>query len=185
MRKQSILRKGNFDSCHRIVNHPGKCANVHGHTYLYELEFEFDPDVANETEGSGYAIDFADIKSSAQRYIDDVYDHGVLYNPKDPVLAPLMLVGYTEMRSVEMYVYGEKTFCNPSVENIANQLFMEISHLMNTPYLKLKSIKVNETPNCWTIATSESQYHVIDNYIPKHLQQWKLKNQSNPQTCGK
>lgn len=41
IKKQYITRKGNFDSGHRVMNERMKCFNIHGHTYLYELEFEF------------------------------------------------------------------------------------------------------------------------------------------------
>ena len=59
MKKQYITRKGTFDSGHRVMNERMKCFNIHGHTYLYELEFEF-----NEMEEIGYAIDFKEIKST-------------------------------------------------------------------------------------------------------------------------
>ena len=38
---QYITRKGNFDSGHRVMNEQYKCYNLHGHTYLYELTFNF------------------------------------------------------------------------------------------------------------------------------------------------
>ena len=61
MGKQTITRKGNFDSAHRVLNEKFKCYNVHGHTYLYELTFQFD-----SMERIGYAIDFKEIKITAQ-----------------------------------------------------------------------------------------------------------------------
>jgi hypothetical protein len=61
IKKQYITRKGNFDSGHRVMNERMKCFNIHGHTYLYELEFEF-----NEMEEIGYAIDFKEIKRVAE-----------------------------------------------------------------------------------------------------------------------
>ena len=78
MKKQYITRKGTFDSGHRVMNERMKCFNMHGHTYLYELEFEF-----NSMEAIGYAIDFKEIKRVGCQWIDDMLDHGFIVNPKD------------------------------------------------------------------------------------------------------
>lgn len=179
--EQKLLRKGNFDSAHRIVNHPGKCANLHGHSYLYELEFSFDPSENNKGEEIGYAIDFADIKKVAAKYLDDVYDHAAIYNPQDQYLRPFLNTMAVKMRQVPMYLNGPGMFCNPSVENIAAQIFIEISYLCNTDKLKLSGIKLYETPNCWTVATLQSVPNLKDvifgewnKYpLPKHLEKWK------------
>ena len=50
MKKQYITRKGTFDSGHRVMNERMKCFNMHGHTYLYELEFEFN-EIGLKTKG--------------------------------------------------------------------------------------------------------------------------------------
>jgi len=185
--KQTILRNGNFDSAHRIVNHPGKCANLHGHTYLFEVELEFDngidPEIAqvefeNELPDMGYAVDFGDVKSTVLKYIDDVYDHGSLINPKDSLVAPFFNSPLTmDMRRVEMYLNGKDQFCNPSVENIALQLLIELKLLFDSDQYVVKSVKLHETPQCWTVATLESLPRKWIMYAPKHLLKWKSKNQ--------
>ena len=177
--KQTIFRKGNFDAAHRIVNHPGKCANIHGHTYLFEIGLEFDnhvEDVIKEPGGMGYPIDFGVMKTSILKYIDDVYDHGTIFNPKDEYLANIARDWAPKMRSVEMYIYGKDEFCNPSVENIAVQLLMELKHLFDCNQFQIVSIKLNETPNCWTIATVDSLPSDFGKE-PKHMEQWKSRNQ--------
>ena len=112
IKKQYISRKGNFDSGHRVMNERMKCFNIHGHTYLYELTFEF-----NEMEEIGYAIDFKEIKRVGCQWIDDLLDHGMILNPKDTELIQTTRNYGTKLWL--MSLNGEGEYCNPSVENIA------------------------------------------------------------------
>ncbi|MCK4787456.1 MAG: 6-carboxytetrahydropterin synthase, partial [Desulfobacteraceae bacterium] len=45
-----------FDSAHRLLNHPGKCRSLHGHTYKLEVTFQ-----AQELQ-NGMVYDFGDMK---------------------------------------------------------------------------------------------------------------------------
>ncbi|MBX5476419.1 MAG: 6-carboxytetrahydropterin synthase [Clostridia bacterium] len=57
-----------FDASHIVEGHPGKCARLHGHRWVAEVEI--DCPRLNEI---GLAIDFADVK----RALDEVLpDHG-------------------------------------------------------------------------------------------------------------
>ena len=56
-----------------------------------------------------------------------------------------------------------KDYCNPSVENIAKEIFLIAHCLIQEKYLMLYKIKIFETPNCWSeikkdnISTVEAQ----------------------------
>jgi len=150
MKKQYVTRKGTFDSGHRVMNERMKCFNIHGHTYLYELKFEF-----NEMEEIGYAIDFKEIKRVGCQWIDDILDHGMLLNPQDTVL-----IETTKSYGSKMWLMslnGEGNYCNPSVENIAKEVFLAMMVLFQ-PYknLKIHEVIIYETPNCSTICSKES-----------------------------
>lgn len=149
MKKQYISRKGNFDSGHRVMNEKMKCFNIHGHTYLYDLEFEF-----NEMEDIGYAIDFKEIKRIGCQWIDDILDHGMILNPKDE-----LLIKTTKEYGSKLWLMslnGEE-YCNPSVENIAKEIFLAMMILFQ-PYknLKIHKVTIHETPNCYTQCIKES-----------------------------
>lgn len=150
MKKQYISRKGTFDSGHRVMNERMKCFNMHGHTYLYDLEFEF-----NEMEHIGYAIDFKEIKRVGCQWIDDILDHGFLVNPEDvDVIAACKA---TRSKIWYMSLNGEYQYCNPSVENIAKEIFLAMEVLFaNYEHLKIHKITIYETPNCCTTCISES-----------------------------
>lgn len=152
---QYIYRKGSFDSAHRVMNEYMKCYNVHGHTYLYELCFSFE-----NMEDIGYAIDFKEIKRVGAQWIDDILDHGCLLNPKDGRLINTVQEYGTKLWL--MSLAGKGKYCNPSVENIAREMFLAMEILFDTMYkdsptgLKIHKITLYETPNCWTECTSES-----------------------------
>lgn len=152
---QYISRKGNFDSGHRVMNEFMKCFNIHGHTYLYELTFSFE-----NMEDIGYAIDFKEIKRVFCQWIDDILDHGMILNPHDTKLIETTKDYGTKLWL--MSLNGEGEYCNPSVENIAKETFLAMEILSDTLYgnaptgLKIHSVKIYETPNCWTECFTDS-----------------------------
>jgi len=149
---QIITRKGSFDAGHRVMNEKMKCFNLHGHTYLYELQFAFE-----YMKGIGYALDFKEIKRVASQWIDDYLDHAVLLNPKDDVLIKASIEIGSKMWIMSLNGKGE--YCNPTVENIAREVFIAVDYLFEQLYpggnLRLQTIQVYETPNCSTILNTE------------------------------
>ena len=152
---QYISRKGNFDSGHRVMHERMKCYNIHGHTYLYELTFSFE-----NMEEIGYAIDFKEIKRVFCQWIDDILDHGMILNPKDELLIQTTKDYGTKLWL--MSLNGEGEYCNPSVENIAKEVFLAMQILTDELYkdaptgLQIHNVKIYETPNCWTDCNNES-----------------------------
>jgi 6-pyruvoyltetrahydropterin/6-carboxytetrahydropterin synthase len=63
--------EGSFDAAHFIYNYPGKCKELHGHTWKVEAFF-----VTNELEEeSRISIDFKELKDELKRYLDENLDH--------------------------------------------------------------------------------------------------------------
>jgi len=65
-----------FAAAHSLPRHPGKCANVHGHTYKVEVFI-----VAETLNPDGMVIDFGEIKA-AMAALDHVVDHTFLNDLK-------------------------------------------------------------------------------------------------------
>lgn len=146
---QHIYRKGTFDAGHRVMNERMKCFNIHGHTYHYELLFRF-----NSMQSIGYAIDFKEIKRLASSWIDDMLDHAFISNPLDVEM--LRASADTSSKVWVMSLAGE-SYCNPTVENIAKEIFLACSSLFEGyPNLMLESVVLDETPNCGTVCTERS-----------------------------
>jgi len=75
-----VRRRFRFEAAHRLPNHPGKCRELHGHSFklIVVVERPLDPH-------SGMAIDFAELKSVVRAEVVDRLDHkdlnAILDNP--------------------------------------------------------------------------------------------------------
>lgn len=150
MKIQYITRKCSFDSGHRVMNERMKCFNIHGHTYICEITFEF-----NEMEDIGYAIDFKEIKRVGLQWIDDILDHGMILNPHDKEL-----IETTKKLGSKLWLMslnGKDQYCNPSAENISKEIFLAMMVLFE-PYkhLNISAVKLWETPNCSVLCVNNS-----------------------------
>jgi 6-pyruvoyltetrahydropterin/6-carboxytetrahydropterin synthase len=68
-----VSKKGSFDAAHNNPELPGKCANIHGHTYYYEIfcKGHVDPK-------TGIMIDFRELKRAMKEEVEDKLDHKYL-----------------------------------------------------------------------------------------------------------
>ena len=71
------------ETAHRLMDYVGKCAGVHGHSYLWEV-------TARREDGAvgsnGIAIDFADLKAAMRSCIYDKFDHALVLSRTDPLV---------------------------------------------------------------------------------------------------
>lgn len=66
---------------HRLrAGYPGKCKNIHGHEYFFEVEVG-----GTELNQYGMLIDFADIKEVCDDWIQENWDHGVIVGREDTI----------------------------------------------------------------------------------------------------
>ncbi|MEA3117419.1 MAG: 6-pyruvoyltetrahydropterin/6-carboxytetrahydropterin synthase [Paraburkholderia sp.] len=140
----TITRKLEFDAGHRIPDHRSQCRNLHGHRYVLEITLQGD---VIETEGAhdcGMVMDFADVKSLAMEYLASRWDH-----------AFLVFEGDTRVREFLESMPGHKTVVLdrvPTVENLAALAFETLAPVYDAHYgsnLRLRSVRLYETPNCW------------------------------------
>jgi len=137
-----VTRKGKFDAAHRVLHERFKCFNLHGHEYHYELTFSW-----SQPKGLGYAIDFKEIKRLVGEWIDERMDHGFIANPVDNrFISACRDMG---LKIYLMHARDEQGFCNPSAENIAKELYFAGAVLLNDSDLKMHSVKLWETTNCY------------------------------------
>lgn len=68
-----VRRRFRFEAAHELPRHPGKCRNLHGHSYelFVVVEGPIDAD-------SGMVIDFSDLKQTVRREVVDPLDHEYL-----------------------------------------------------------------------------------------------------------
>lgn len=68
----SVGRHFSFEAAHQLPWHPGKCATLHGHSYLLEVS------VTGDLTRDGIVIDFSDLKASVAKHVLADYDHAFL-----------------------------------------------------------------------------------------------------------
>lgn len=110
--------KSEFSSAHNLRGYKGKCEALHGHNWKVEAVFE-----ADETDKNGLVLDFHKIKKMLKAVLDGL-DHKYLNE-----------IGFFKKN-------------NPTSENLARYIFVEISGQRNSPACKLKEVTVWESDNC-------------------------------------
>lgn len=135
------MRALEFDSAHRLPNHKGKCASLHGHRYKAEIVCS-----AAVLDHVGVVIDFHEIKHRIGTWIDKHWDHGVILQQTDVEL----IAHLRKDQHQKLYVLP----CAPSVENLAWYLLRKSRELLtDIEHVDVVKVRVWETPNCWAEAT--------------------------------
>lgn len=172
--RQTIVKKGSFASCHRISNHKGKCHNLHGHNYNYEIGISYDLN-KQELNECNYVMDFGELKSVYQNAIDTFFDHSVIANEKDTELIELAKKINDPTRVI-------LSSGDPSVE-VISQMIIYLCHRIQHSYKYAKEstaeinyIKIYETDNSYcelvvnyedirNIKVSEQFIKLLDKYM--------------------
>ena len=102
----TIKIRHHFDAAHRLSNYIGKCSNIHGHSFMVDVEIESKGLTANDM-----VADFARIKG-----VINTLDHKILLNDclKNGELIDLL--------DSKMSLASLTFDCEPTAENIAKYL---------------------------------------------------------------
>jgi|GEM_PF-137329 len=111
-----IIRR--ISSAHFLRNYYGKCESLHGHNYRIEIVMRGSS--LNETE---YLVDFSSFKKQVDAFLDGTLDH-VLIN------------------DIEYFQEGNN---NPSSENLARYIALQVEPLLDGTPAGLYSVTVWET----------------------------------------
>lgn len=80
-----ITKEVYFCYGHRLMNHPGKCRNLHGHSVKASISIK-----QLSLNEQGMVCDFADVKACVDGFIDKVLDHNFLLHKNDPIIPALI-----------------------------------------------------------------------------------------------
>jgi 6-pyruvoyltetrahydropterin/6-carboxytetrahydropterin synthase len=80
-----VRRRFRFEAAHRLPQHPGKCRELHGHSYELVVTVERPVDAR-----SGLAIDFGELKQIVRRAVVEPLDHRSLNDVMDNPTAELI-----------------------------------------------------------------------------------------------
>ena len=135
-----IQKDYKFYAAHRNEELDDKCRNLHGHRYGVRCFFEVERTGAISTL-------FGEFDQKIEPFLKAEYDHAMLIHIADPLYETLC--GHTERtgESLRMKLFDAPT----SVENLAYQLFTEITELG----FRLNRLEVRETDTSVVIYTRE------------------------------
>lgn len=158
-----ITKTMTTETAHRLVNYVGKCASIHGHSYLWEVECE----CLEGLDTRGMVIDFGDLKAAMKKHIYDVYDHALVLAKTDP----LMSRGDFLRAIIDDASGGPQKLVefptNPTAENFAQtvaellQAELEDIHLDEGTY-RITRVRVWETANSYAEWTPENDLFPIE-----------------------
>lgn len=110
-----VLIKAGFNSAHNLRGYKGKCENLHGHSWKVEARFE--KETLNKI---GISADFNALKTKLKNVLEGL-DHTYLN---------------------EVSAFKNE---NPSAENIARFIYMELKRAVKEKGLFLKDVSVWES----------------------------------------
>ena len=139
-----------WDMGHRVLNHRSVCKGLHGHRYKAEICVEGDLVEKKDASEEGMVIDFADIKKTAQKFIQEELDHAFMVWEKD-----IELLEFFKNSKGHKQVIVPFT---PTAENVAAYIFNELKDKFTDVFrtgLHLQSVKLWETPSSYALFESE------------------------------
>jgi len=132
----TVTKRFEFDAAHRLHGYGGPCANMHGHRYVVEVEVSG----PEELDDLGMVVDFGAMNEQVGGWINKYWDHALLVNGQDD---------YAKAQG-RVFVF-EQT--NPTAEAMADHLASQILHMDFMESLRLRRIRVYETPDSWAEVT--------------------------------
>lgn len=149
-----ITKQIEIDMGHRVMNHKSKCKNIHGHRYKIEVGVDDKIITEKGVSNEGMVIDFGDLKKIMMNEIDEVYDHGFIMSKEDDLLMKIFDVEIMgEVKNANRYVSLNNIDSKiivvdfiPTAENLAKHWFDIIKGELEKIKIKLKFVRVWETP---------------------------------------
>jgi 6-pyruvoyltetrahydropterin/6-carboxytetrahydropterin synthase len=123
---------------HRLMDHPGKCKNIHGHNWTINCVIGIDPVDAGSME-RGFVVESSALRKSIQD-VTSGFDHTTILQEGDPAISALLNLGSN------VIVINKP----PSTENLASLFYDVIKEQLNIHFpdqAPLNYLELTETPN--------------------------------------
>ena len=142
-----ITTRLEFDAGHRIPNHKSNCKNLHGHRYAIEVTVTGPIHDDSKSSDFGMVIDFSDVKKIIKDLVVDRWDHAFIVYQDDKEIVNFLNTLPNHKTVIFPVV--------PTAENMASEAYLTLSSEFNNRFnhqLKIKQIRIYETPNSWADA---------------------------------
>jgi 6-pyruvoyl tetrahydropterin synthase/QueD family protein len=109
-----IAVRHNMEMAHRLSLTPGKCENIHGHSWWCTLK------ISGKVSPEGMVLEFGGVKQHFRRYLDTTFDHHLCLYEKDPlIVGPSPTVRFNSEMVPVTYPGISLLDRDPTTENIA------------------------------------------------------------------
>lgn len=128
-----------------LANHNGKCKNIHGHTYVMQVELEREEGGTIHAPGKtdhGMVMEFSDVKDLISKLIVDPLDHAFLYwvDSTDELEHDVAVLLKKHQRKLVEISY------RPTAENLATDFLSQINTKLTEYPVKVKELILWESP---------------------------------------
>lgn len=135
-----LVVSSKFDASHRLLDYPGSCSSLHGHTWRVEVCVS-----GSELDLLGMLVDFKIVKKVLKDVIS-VFDHRCLLNQDDPYVDSINRVDVVSFEG------------NPTAENLARSVFRAFRRLMDDRVgdkVKVEWVRVWESSDAYVEYSEE------------------------------
>lgn len=111
----TVTKQMRTETAHRLLNYDGRCAHLHGHSYLWECEVG-----GPGLDSRAMVADFKDVKRAMYGVLD-ILDHALVLHFQDPLAGSYTTA--TNGEQARLILWHE----NPTAESFARWAASEIS----------------------------------------------------------
>lgn len=106
-----ITKEVYFCYGHRLMNHPGKCRNLHGHSVKASISIK-----QESLDDQGMVCDFSDVKECVDVFINRLLDHNFILHKNDPII-PALIANNEQFLAIDEH---------PTAEVLAKMIFSHV-----------------------------------------------------------
>jgi 6-pyruvoyltetrahydropterin/6-carboxytetrahydropterin synthase len=113
----TVCKRMRFAAAHRLREHQGKCADLHGHNYTVEVFIR-----APRLNALGMVVDFTIIKNLVGEWLDMNWDHATVLHELDSVSGARKIFTLSDNPTAEVmaeYLFEMLEACLPLGDNDA------------------------------------------------------------------
>ncbi|GAB6068733.1 6-carboxytetrahydropterin synthase QueD [Methylothermus subterraneus] len=88
MGRYFVTKEVRFCYGHRLLNHPGRCRHLHGHSVKAAVTAS-----ADRLDERGMVCDFGELKQAVAEFVKEKLDHTLLLHEADPLVPLLRAAG--------------------------------------------------------------------------------------------
>ncbi len=134
----SVTKIFRFEAAHVIHGYPGKCARIHGHSYVLHVTIGLKEVAEGYLPGTGMVMDFSDLKRLVNHKVVDRLDHRLI------VSQAWCQARQPAFSADEMVVMEAE----PTAENILQWLVREIQQVL-PEQIQLVHLRLYETQDSY------------------------------------